>query len=140
MVASQKSSKSRRLRSPWRDRFPRTQRERQEVEATCGAGACFGSYEDGRLLDPVCQYRATKHGPRRITCEKDGCWAALARERLNQNQTRIKKIEKLCQAQMKSSEPPKKKSSKRLRNLSRPSSRRRRKSRPLGRRRSLLDQ
>lgn len=64
------------------------------------ASRCFGSEEDGRLVDPICQYRSTQGGPRHITCEidKQGCRAAMARERLNRNSERLRHIRKKCKA------------------------------------------
>jgi hypothetical protein len=85
--------------SSWHFRFPQSQQERHEVRKKCSS-KCFGSDEEGRLVDPICQYRSTQHGPKHITCEIDaaGCKAALARERMNRNEERLQHIRKKCKA------------------------------------------
>lgn len=107
-------SSGRRPKSPtaWHYRYPATQAERRELEAQCGA-KCFGNVEDGRLLDPVCQYRARRQGPKHVTCDVDvqGCHAALARERLNRwrgdeatARHRLRNIRAKCEATLKAHE------------------------------------
>lgn len=69
------------------------------MEEQCGAGVCFGSEEEGRLLDPICQYRSRKGSGKHVTCEVDaqGCRAALARERLNRNEERLRRLRRKCE-------------------------------------------
>jgi len=108
---------SRRPKSPtaWHYRFPTTQAERRELEARCGT-KCFGNVEDGRLLDPVCQYRARRGGAKHVTCDVDvqGCHAALARERLNRGRGddatarhRLRNIRAKCEATLRAHEKEK---------------------------------
>ena len=93
----QKSNSGPKSPTAWHYRYPQTQPERKELQEKCGR-KCIATHEDGRLLDPVCQYRSRKGGAKRITCQVDvaGCHAALSRERLNQDDERLAEIRRKC--------------------------------------------
>jgi hypothetical protein len=89
----------------WHYRFPETQSKRKELQDKCGR-KCIATHEDGRLLDPVCQYRSRKGGKKHITCQVDaaGCRAALSRERLNRDDERLAEIRLKCKKTLDDSE------------------------------------
>ena len=95
--ARKRSSRSPKSATAWHYRFPSSVKERREVEAKCGP-RCFATHEDGRLIDPLCQYRSRRGGAKHVTCELDraGCLAAERRERLNRNSKRLTSIRRSC--------------------------------------------
>jgi hypothetical protein len=81
----------------WHHRYPQTQEQRSELELECGQ-KCIATHEDGRLLNPLCQYRSRKDGRKHVTCEIDpvGCRAAMSRARLNRREDRLSSVREKC--------------------------------------------